>query len=121
MIAAEMSSTAATAAAMGIPERTVGYWMDSPEFADLRTKTRADMSHESAVLAHRTLEVIKDKLDQFEPRDLTILYGVLVDKAQLLSGEATSRTETRDLTTAFDDDEWAKLKDVLREAVDAGV
>lgn len=117
IIAAEMSSQRAAAEDLGIPETTLQYWMDSPGFAELRAKTREDMAEESSVLAHKVLERIKDTLSSFEPRDLTILFGVLVDKAQLLTGQATSRTETRDLTDTFDDHEREALRRVLDDVL----
>ncbi len=115
VIAAEMSTAAAAAEASGIPESTVRYWLDSPAFAELRTKTREDMAEESAVLAHKALEAINRRLPEFEPRDLTILFGVLVEKTQLLSGEATTRSEHRELTETMDDGEREKLSAAIDE------
>jgi hypothetical protein len=115
VIAAEMSSVTAAAEASGIPATTIDYWMDQPEFVELRAKTREDMAEESAALAHKTLAAINAKLGEFEPRDLTILYGVLVDKSQLLTGQATGRTETRRLLDDFDDHETDAMRDWLRD------
>ena len=119
VIAAEMSSVTAAAEATGIPKRTVGYWFDSPDFATIRTKTREDLADESRGLAHRVLQEIDKKLPEFEPRDLAILYGILTDKAQLLSGGATSRLEHRELLNDMDDHEreamTAWLRDLARE------
>lgn len=115
VIAAEMSTVASASAQMGIPERTVGYWFDSPAFAELRAKTREDLAAESMALAHKALQVIDSKLDSFEPRDLSVLYGILTDKGQLLSGAATSRTEHRELLADFDDHERDAVADWLRE------
>ena len=79
----------------GIPPTTIAYWFDQPEFVALRAKTREDLAEETNTLAHKVLGKIAEKLDQFEPKDLAILYGILTDKGQLLSGQATSRTERR--------------------------
>ena len=117
VIAAEMTTAAAAAESSGVPENTIRYWMDQPEFVELRTKTREDLAAESKALAHKTLEAIQRRLPEFEPRDLTILYGVLTDQAQLLSGEATSRSEHRELTDALDDHEKAQLRSILEEAL----
>lgn len=114
VIAAEMVTVAAAAEAAGVPESTVRYWMDSPEFVELRAKTREDMAEESAALAHKALEAIQRRLGEFEPRDLTILYGVLVDKSQLLSGQATGRLEHRELLADFDDHETDAMREWLR-------
>ena len=118
--AAAASSVLAAAQESGIPENTLRYWFDSPEFADIRTKTREELAEESKALAHRALAEIARRIPEFEPRDLTVLYGVLVDKGQLLAGEATHRTETRDLSAVIPDHEWEILQGVLREAANAG-
>jgi hypothetical protein len=115
VIAAEMSSVAAAAEASGIPESTLRQWVNSPAYAELRAKTREDLAEESSVLAHETLGHIRAKLDQFEPRDLTILYGVLVEKGQLLAGGATGRIETRRLLDDFDDHETDAMREWLRD------
>lgn len=117
VIAAEMTSAAAAAEASGIPRKTLAYWLDDPEFAPLRQKTRQDMADEASALAHKVLGEISRRLDEFEPRDMAILFGVLVDKGQLLSGEATSRTEHRELLNDFDDHEKGVVADWLRELV----
>jgi len=103
IVTAELTNPAATANATGIPESTIRYWMDDPSFAEFRAKTRDDMVDATALLAHRILGRISATLDQFEPRDLTILFGVMVDKAQLLSGGATSRLESRDISGTLSD------------------
>lgn len=101
VIAAEMVNVAASAEANGIPESTLRRWMDDPELADLRTKTREDLAQEAHVLAQLAAAEIKRKLPDYEPRDLNVLYGIMVDKAQLLSGHATDRTEVRDITESM--------------------
>lgn len=114
VIAAEMTSVKAAAESAGIPERTLGYWFDSPEFAEVRAKTREDLAEESMAMAHTVLGEIKRRINEFEPRDLSVLLGILVDKGQLLSGHATSRSETRDITDTLDDTE----REALRNAID---
>lgn len=117
VMAAEMTSIPAAAEAAGIPETTVRYWMDSPEFVTLRAKTREDLADESKALAHKALGEIQRRLGEFEPRDLTVLYGVLTDKAQLLTGHATARNETRALTDGLDDHEREALRKVLDDVL----
>ncbi len=123
VIAAVATSVAAAAESAGIPESTVHYWFDSPEFAEVRTKTREDLAAESMGMAHKVLSEITRRLPEFEPRDLSVLYGILTDKGQLLAGHATARTETRDLTDSLDDHERQNLRDAidafLKEAVPA--
>lgn len=109
--AAAASSVRAAAEATGIPESTVRYWWHSEEFADLRAKTRADLEEPSRMLAYLALEQIKARIAEFKPNDLTILYGVMVDKAQLLGGGPTVRNET--VTQGWDDHERAALRDLI--------
>ena len=117
VMAAAVTSVAAAAQEAGIPERTVGYWFDSPEFAELRAKTREDLAAESMAMAHRVLSEITRRLPEFEPRDLSVLYGILTDKGQLLAGHATSRTETKALTDEMNDHERQQLRDLLTAAI----
>lgn len=116
VIAAEMASVAAASDATGIPRKTLAYWMDDPEFALLRQKTREDMAEEAATLAHKVLGEISRRLSEFEPRDMAILFGVLVDKGQLLSGQATSRHES--ITEGWADHERVALRDAIRNELD---
>lgn len=118
VVAAMASSVAAAAEQAGIPESTVRYWMDTPEFAALRAKTREEFAEETRTLAIKVLGEIKRRIDEFEPRDLSVLFGVLTDKAQLLSGAPTSRTETKQLTDGMDDHEKAALRTVIDHALE---
>lgn len=119
VVAAEFAGVTAAAEQLGIPPTTLDYWMDLPEFVALRAKTREDLAEESQTLAHKVLGEIMRRLPEFEPRDLSILYGILTDKAQLLSGAATSRVESKDITNDLTDDERDVLRKAIREAVDA--
>lgn len=121
VIAAEMSSVAAAAEQTGIPERTIGYWLDKPEFAELRTKTREDLAAGFHVIAHQAQERLQALIPTMEPRDLTILLGIATDKGQLLSGAATERTEVRDIASELDDHERRALRDAIDRELDSRV
>lgn len=119
VVAAEMTNVAAASAATGIPESSIKYWLDQPEFVAFRAKTQADTAEEAGVLVHLIAREIAKRIAEFEPHDLSILYGIAIDKAQLLSGGPTDRTEH--VTIGMDDHEREQLRDVLRKAVaDAG-
>ena len=113
VIAAEMSSTTAASEQTGIPRTTIQRWMDDPVVAELRQKTRADLAEEAIVLAQLAAAEIRRRLPEFEPRDLNILYGIMVDKGQLLAGAATSRTETVSIADALPDGERERLADAI--------
>jgi len=118
VIAATVSSVAAAAEESGIPRTTIAYWMDEPEFVALRQKTREEWAEETRTLAIKVLGEIRRRLPEFEPRDLSVLFGVLTDKGQLLSGAPTSRTETKALTAGLDDHEKAALRTVIDHALE---
>lgn len=102
---ATMSSTEAAAAGLGIPESTIRYWLDKPEFAELRTKSRDAVADEFwAAIQVGLKEVANGLRDPEAPfRDKAIALGILYDKHALLTGGATGRTESRDLTGTISD------------------
>lgn len=116
VMAAEATSMTAVAEATGIPLTTLDYWMDQPEFVALRTKTREELAEGFMVLAHKSQAALIKLVPTMEARDLTVLLGVATDKAQLLSGAATNRTEHRDLTDDLNDHEKETLRDVIDRA-----
>jgi hypothetical protein len=112
-VAVALASSAMSAAEKtGIPRRTIGYWLEQPEFAEVRQKTREDLAEGSKVIAHMALDAIKERLPEFEPRDLVVLYGIMTDKSELLTGGATGRTETR-ILDGFNDHERDALHDAI--------
>ena len=115
VIAAEIVGAAEAAKSAGVPRSTVEYWIDSPAFAALRKKTREDMAEEMKVLVHLVMQKITARIDEFEPRDLSILFGIATDKSQLIGGQATARTESVSVTDGMDDHEREQLRAVLRD------
>lgn len=114
-IAADMTSTEAAAEAMGIPRKTIAYWMDDPEFAELRHNARERMAEETLSVARLAWGKLAERIrsGDIETRDLVMATGMATDKAQLLNGGATGRTETRDITGTISD---AELSAAIREA-----
>src|SRR5687768_7320827 len=100
IVAAEAATVEAAAEAAGIPRSTLQYWMDRPEFAELRHKAREEVMAGAPVLARLAQEKLAEAIrgNRLEPRDLVTAYGVAVDKSQLLGGAATARTESKDIT-----------------------
>lgn len=112
------TSVAAASRATGIPESNIRRWKDDPEMAEYGAKTREEIAEESRALSVKVLAEIRERLPEFDPKDLAVLYGILVDKGQLLAGDATSRTEHRDLTTELNDHERETLTQIIREATE---
>lgn len=113
--AAAASSVLAAAEASGIPPTTIDYWMHQPEFVKLRDRTREELADEFKVLAHAATQRLIALMPTMDARDLTVLASMSVDKAQLLKGEATQRTETRDITADLDDHERAALREAIQQ------
>lgn len=95
---ATMTSATATAEATGIPENTIRYWMDRPEFVELRSKTRDEVADEFwstiQIGVRRVVELIPQTEDL---QKVSVALGILYDKHALLTGGATGRTESREL------------------------
>lgn len=111
---ATMTSTEAAAHSTGIPQSTIRYWLDKPEFAELRTKTRDAVVDEFwatiQVGVHRVAELIPQTEDL---QKVATAVGILYDKHALLTGGATGRTESRDLSDLPD----STYIEAIREAV----
>ena len=116
MAQATLSTVEAAAAATGIPRTTIDYWMDQPEFVELRSKTRDAVADEFwTAIQVGVKEVAKGLLGDAPLRDKATAVGILYDKHALLTGSATSRTEARDITGTISDGE---LVAAVREAVE---
>jgi hypothetical protein len=115
--AALATSVKAAADSQDIPRKTLSYWMDAPEFATLRQKTREELAEGSIILANLAQSELARKVraGEVEPRDLAVIYGIAIDKGQLLSGAATHRIETKDLTDGFDDHETRAIVEGARK------
>jgi transposase-like protein len=99
IVAADASSTLAASEATGVPESTLRYWLDQPEFAKLRENAREAMAEEAQVVARLAWQKLGEAIraGQLDGRDLVIAAGMATDKSALLNGQATARTEHRDI------------------------
>ncbi len=122
MAQATLSTVEAAAAATGIPRTTIDYWMDQPEFVELRNKTRDAVADEFwTAIQVGVKEVAKGLLGDAPLRDKATAVGILYDKHALLTGSATSRTEARDITGTISDGELvAAVREVVEIASGGG-
>lgn len=124
VLAADMVGLTVTAEQTGIAKQTIAYWLDDPRFGPFLTKAREDMGREVKMVAHLAWARVAELLPSMEARDATFAAEKASEYYQLLTGEATSRTESRELLSSFDDgereaaSEW--LLKVARERLHAG-
>jgi hypothetical protein len=101
----------------GIPKSTIRYWMKHPDFAELRSKTREDV----ADMLWAAIQIGADQVAQglMNPdaplRDKATAFGILYDKHALLTGSATSRTESRELSDRPDHEKRLLADAIARE------
>lgn len=108
---AEVIGTRPAARESGVPVSTVQRWRNSPEMAQLRTEKREDVAADMWAAFQKGVRRMTELMDTTE--DLTkvaIASGVIYDKLALMSGAATSRTETRSLADDYTDDEKERLR-----------
>src|SRR5512134_867237 len=95
----------AAAEETGIPVTTIKYWLDQPEYVALRDVNRDAVAERMwATIQIGVDELAKGLVDPLtELRDKALTVGILYDKHALLTGDATSRSESRDLTGTLPD------------------
>lgn len=83
----------------GIPLTTLHSWATqrrNPPPSDVRTEKRFDLQKAIRAELEAVFEAMHTKRDDASYKDLTIGFGILTEKDQLLSGGATNRTELID-------------------------
>lgn len=99
----------------GVPERTILDWRNSPEFAELRSRTREAASDELWAIVQKGFRRVEELIpDSDEIQKVAIATAIVADKMLLLRGEATDRYETKDLTSGLNDHEREVLGDAIR-------
>jgi len=112
---AVVDGASAASEATGIPRETVQTWMQSPEFAELRQRTREAATDELWAIVQKGFRRVGELLTGTDDLQKTaVATAIVTDKMLLLRGEATSRYESKDLTKEFDDHEL----DLLRSAIE---
>jgi hypothetical protein len=103
VIASELTTSAEAERQTGIPHQTILRWRDDPELRVYVQKTRDEMAEEMRGLSALTLQHIRERIREFEPKELVTLLGVSTEKALLLAGDATTRSEIRDISGTLPD------------------
>lgn len=90
----------------GIAKQTIDYWLHDPEFGQLRTTAREVVVEQFWMGIQVGIQQVTEGLRGDAPlREKASALDNLVEKFALLSGEATNRTEHRELLNGFDDGE----------------
>lgn len=118
VLAGDMVGVVAASKQTGIPESTIRYWRDKPEFAEIRARTREDLADEVKAVAHLAWQRIAETMATMEPRDAIFAADKATTLMQLLSGAATSRVESVSVTDGLDDHEKAALRRVIDQVID---
>lgn len=96
----------------GVPEQTLRDWIASPMFVELRTRKRDDVAAEVWAAFQSGVRRVVELLPTTEDlAKVAVASGILYDKFALMSGEATSRTESKTLTDDLSDSEKLRLHD----------
>jgi hypothetical protein len=117
VIAADLTSLTEASESSGVPKSTLKHWLDDPEMARIRTKTREDLADEVKVVSHLAWQRVAQALrtGEMEPRDAIFAAEKATSLQILMSGGATARTELRDITGSLDD---ADVLEAIRAAED---
>ncbi len=105
VMAAEMTSLTEASESTGIPKSTLAGWMNDPEIAQIRTKTREDLADEIKVVAHLAWQHVGNALraGTMEPRDAIFAAEKATSLQILMTGGATARSEVRDISGTLSD------------------
>ena len=88
----------------GIPKQTIDYWQSKPEFGQLRTTARDVVADQFWVGIQIGLREVVKGLESDAPlKDKHAALGTIYDRHALMTGLATSRSESRDLTGTMPD------------------
>lgn len=101
-----------------VPESSLRRWREDPDMAQLRAETKvevqADVWAGFQTGVRRIVELLPEATDLAK---VAIATGVLYDKFALMSGEATTRSESVALTDGLDADEKRRLRKIIDRAV----
>lgn len=105
VMAAEMTSLTEASETTGIPKSTIKRWLDHPDYAQVRTSTRESLAEEIGAVAHMAWRHVAESLRNgtMEPRDAIFAAEKATSLQILMTGGATARTETRDISGTLSD------------------
>lgn len=108
-----VDGASAASEATGLPRQTIQGWMETPEFGELRQRTKDQVVGEwfaGVQLAFRRSITLLDKTD--DPVKAATAGAIMFDKLALTRGDATTRSEVTHFRD-YNDEERRRLRDAL--------
>lgn len=106
-----------TSRQLKIPASTLTEWRDgrvNDDVTELREIKRDEISTRLKEIVHLLIDAIPGKIPEASLQQITTSIGIAVDKAQLLEGSATERTEVID--NISDDERANRVAAILERA-----
>lgn len=118
VVASETMGRRRAAKLVGASENTIKTWRSDeellPYLLEARRQLMAQVAEASTKSWAETLHRLNTEPEAIPTRDLLAIASESTNKFQLLSGQATSRSETRDVTDGIADDEMRVLVNEAR-------
>jgi hypothetical protein len=120
-----VAGTSEAARRTGVPESTIRYWRDSPEFAELRERKKEEVAADVWATFQSGVRRVGELIPQTDDAlKVATATGILFDKFALMTGQATERHENREILHDFADGEKEALEqwlhDLAKERANAG-
>jgi hypothetical protein len=118
VVASEVNGIPETARALRISQKALQSWRDEAVLLPYVEATRNQIMGDAATVAEKAwaelLMRLQNEAEKFSTRDLVVVAAEATNKMQLLSGGATSRTETKDVTDHFDEAQTQEIVNAAR-------
>ena len=106
------------AEATGVSERSIRRYLEDPELSELATRKQELVDQEWWAFVQKGFRRTADLLDKTDdPQKAATATAIIYDKLALSRGQATQRTETKDITIGLPDDVKRDLRDRFSDRV----
>jgi hypothetical protein len=118
VVASEVNGVTETARALRVTKATLQSWRDEAVLLPYVEATRNQIMGDAATVAEKAwaelLMRLQNEAEKFSTRDLVVVAAEATNKMQLLSGGATSRTETQNITDHFSEEDTQEVVNAAR-------
>ena len=102
----------------GIPERSIRRWVMDPDLAELAARTKEQVAEEWWAIVQKGFRRVESLLDATDDaQKAATATAIIFDKLALTRGEATSRTESKDISVDLPADIKRDLRDRFSDRV----